>query len=132
MTNALTLQDFDSGFKLCRHCNQYIWCMPRSDTFSIPHRYWLVWVHSQTEFERCDITKSQTAEPEPVPHELQQQMIAAYNYHRVNQREGQAWMNALAEVTPDLAMAVSRSAADCMYDNAKIPLFREWVFGEKA
>ena len=45
-------------------------------------------------------------------------------------RKGQAWMNALAEVAPDLYGLVSGTEADCFYDDGKIPAFERAVFGE--
>ena len=38
-------------------------------------------------------------------------------------REGQAFMNALSEVNPELYKQITGTEADCFYDDEKIPTF---------
>lgn len=45
------------------------------------------------------------------------------------QRRGQAWMNALREVEPELYDDVTGTEADCFYDDRKLAVFKERVFG---
>lgn len=38
-------------------------------------------------------------------------------------REGQSYMNALAEINPELYKKITGTEADCFYDDKKIPSF---------
>jgi hypothetical protein len=42
---------------------------------------------------------------------------------KVGQRKGQALMNALFEVNPELMEEISLSEADCFFDDSRIPAF---------
>lgn len=44
------------------------------------------------------------------------------------QRRGQAWMNALREIDPELFEKISGTEADCFYDDRKIEAFKRAVF----
>lgn len=45
------------------------------------------------------------------------------------QRRGQAWMNALADVDSELYGVIHGTDADCFYNDHKIPAFKLEVFG---
>lgn len=47
------------------------------------------------------------------------------------ERRGQAWMNALAEVDYDLYQQISGTDADCFYNDNKIEAFKAKVFTER-
>ena len=44
-------------------------------------------------------------------------------------RRGQAWMNALNDVSPETYKLLTGTDADCFYDDRKIETFRRYVFG---
>ena len=44
-----------------------------------------------------------------------------------NQREGQAHMNALSRVSPELYEEITGSVADCFYRDDRIPAFLEYL-----
>ena len=56
-------------------------------------------------------------------------------YHRnlatKAQRKGQAWMNALHEVAPELYEQIVGTKADCFYDDLLIPAFKDEIYKEE-
>lgn len=50
-------------------------------------------------------------------------------YVALGHRKGQAWMNALGAVAPDLYEIVTGTDADCFHNDAKCAKFNETVWG---
>lgn len=58
------------------------------------------------------------------------QRALGYYTRDIEQRPGQARMNALRKVDPELYEMIAGTPADCFYDDSKIPAFERELFGE--
>lgn len=58
---------------------------------------------------------------------LQLSTFARVQVSRMRMRIGQAYMNSLSSIRPDLYDGITNTQSDCFYDDSLIPLFFKWL-----